>query len=107
MQGVGALSQGSALHNPSTDSFSKTSKTFRLSEPFGRDLRGMAANKPRCEAQKVSGGGARKAGGAVRGGHSLAAVCHERRAKVLEKLWRCMECCGWAERFARGKESGR
>ena len=88
MQGVGALSQGSALHNPSTDSFSKTSKTFRLSGPFGRDLRGMAAKKPRCEAQKVSGGGARKAGGAVRGGHYVAAVCHERYVK----LWRRMEC---------------
>ena len=88
MQGVGgALSQGSALHNPSTDSFSKTSKTFRLSGPFGRDLRRMAAKKPRCEAQKVSGGGA-----VLRGSHSHAAVCHERCAKVLEKFWRCVEC---------------
>ena len=50
-----------------------------------------AAKKPRGEAQKVGGGGGNKAGGAVRGGHSLATVCHE----DAEKL----EMCGMLKYF--------
>ena len=88
MQGVGGALLGLRSPQPFHRQFLEDVQNISALRAFwSRDLRRMAAKKPRCEAQKVSGGGA-----VLWGSHSHAAVCHERCAKVLEKFWRCVEC---------------